>query len=101
MAPASRRLATNSAVSSLSSRTCYGHAVDAQGRGIGAITKNEIARRGQVAVHVFQIPGDSDFAHGIGKAAVLDPETSGAARIIAGHTVHAHADELRDVEAFA
>ena len=43
--------------------------------------------------------GDCHLAHRIGQFAVLDPETRGAAAVIAGHQVGAHADQVGHVEA--
>src|ERR1700687_2221237 len=90
--PASRRLATRSCVSCERSGTCDRHAVHAQGGGVRSEAENEIVRGRKLAIHVLEIAGDRDFADGVGELAIFDPEASGAARIVAGHTVHAHAD---------
>ena len=68
-------------------------------RRIGAVAEFEIVGRRQRAEHVEQMAGDGDLAHRIGALAVLDPEAGGAAAVVAGHHVDAHADQVGDVEA--
>src|SRR5258706_7720136 len=101
MSPAWRNSATRSPVSAASSLSGNRHPLDAQGRCIRAVAEHEIVRRGERAVHVFEIAGNGDLADAVSELSVLDPESGGATRIVARHAVHAHADQLSDVEALA
>ena len=44
--------------------------------------------------------GDGDLGHRLGQRAVADHEAGGAAAVIAGHAVDAHADQFGDVKPF-
>ena len=55
------------------------------------------ADRGNPAVHVTQISGNGDLVHRIGDGAVLDPESAGAAGVIAGDTIDALAHQFGHV----
>src|SRR5262249_1736864 len=48
--------------------------------------------------HLPEVAGDGDLLHGIREFAAFDPESHGAARVIAGREVDAEPYELRDVE---
>ena len=50
--------------------------------------------RATSAEHVDQMSGDRHLADRIGELAVLDPEAGGAAAVVAGHHVDAHADQV-------
>src|SRR5215470_10411351 len=76
-----------------------GEALHAHRRRIGAEAELEIVGGRELTEHVDQIAGDGHFAHGIAALAVLDPEAGGAAAVIAGDLVDAHADEIGDIEA--
>src|SRR5579884_1740410 len=60
-----------------------GQLVDAQGRRIGAGAEFEVACGNEAGEHVFEVAGDGHFADREGDRAVLDPETGGAAAVIA------------------
>src|SRR5688572_19138587 len=53
-----------------------------------------VADRRDVVVHVLEIARDGDLVHREGLHAVLHPITRRAARVVAGHTVHALPHEL-------
>src|SRR5262249_9629996 len=76
-----------------------GQTFQAHGRRIGAEAEVEIIGGRELAEHVDQIAGDGDLADGVAALAVLDPEAGGAAAVVAGHPIDAHADEIGDVEA--
>src|SRR5215468_10726543 len=80
--------------------TGNGETLHAHGRGIGAVAEREVVGRRQRAEHIEQVAGDGDLAHRIGEFAALDPEAGGAAAVVAGHQVDAHADQIVDVESF-
>src|SRR6188508_2281347 len=101
IAPASRTLATSRSRSLFSSGTRHRHSIDAQRRRIGAVAEHEIACGREMLVYLLEVARDGHFAHRIGEFSVLDPVAGRAARIVAGDAVHAHADQLGDVEALA
>src|SRR5262249_20148076 len=78
-----------------------GHLRDEGGGGIDGAAQFEIVGRLEVAKHGLEIGGNGDLAYRKGHRAVFDPEAGGAAAVIAGDTVHPHADELGDEEAAA
>src|SRR5579864_3782977 len=82
-----------------SSRSGDGQTIDAQGWRVDTGLEFEIVGGGEMAIHVLEIAGDGDLADGKGELAVLDPESRGAAAIVAGDAVDAHAHELGDIEA--
>src|SRR5262245_6067084 len=71
-----------------------GHLRHEKGRGIDGAAKFQVVRRLELAEHRPEVRGNGDLAHRIGDGAVLDPEAGGAAAVIAGDAVDAHADEL-------
>src|SRR5947209_20470473 len=85
---------------SLASDTGNGEALHPHGRGIGAVTENEIVGRRERAEDLLEVPRDCDLAHRVGEFAVLDPESGYAAAVIAGDRVCPHADQNGNVETF-
>ena len=53
----------------------------------------------RLAEHVLEIARDGDFRNRKGDLAILDPEAGGAAAVIAGHAIDAHAHQFGDIEA--
>src|SRR4029077_2379738 len=92
-APASRTAAVTwrfrSAWSASDARN--GQALDSHRRRIDAEAEDQIVRRRQAAENVVEVTRNGDLAHRIGQLAVLDPEPGGAAAVVAGHHVGAHA----------
>src|SRR5690349_8741426 len=101
-APASRTVRFRSAASLAmsASATSNRQSFDAHGRRVDAVLESEVVGRRERLEHVEQVAGDRHLADRIAKLAVLDPEAAGAAAVVAGHTVDARADQLRDVKAF-
>src|SRR5580693_894367 len=100
-APASRTASARRAACCCRSTTSVAgnsEALHAHGRRIGAVAEDEVVRRRQALEYFGEVPGDSDFAHRISELAILDPKSRGAAAIIAGHQVDAHADQVGDIE---
>ena len=83
----------------LRSTSGNGQPLDAHCRRVGAIAELEIVGRLKRTKYRDQIARNRDFAHRIAAAAILDPEARRAAAVVAGHRVHARADQLGDVEA--
>ena len=54
---------------------------------------------GDVVEHLLQVAGDGDLLDGEGQLPVFNPQTGGAAGVIAGHHVDAESHQLRDIEA--
>src|SRR5258707_12125398 len=50
------------------------------------------------AHHVLEIAGNRDFLHRVREFAVLDPDSAGSARVVAGDHVHPESDRLGQVE---
>ena len=48
----------------------------------------------------FRLPATVISSTGIGELAAGDPQAGGAARVVAGHQIHAVAEKLGDVQAF-
>src|ERR1700758_2658065 len=99
MRPASRTVSSSNLRSSDASGAGKCHALDADSGGIGAMAEFQVAGRGQAQEHILEIAGDGDFGNGKGDLAILDPETGGAATVVARHAIDAHAHQLSDVEA--
>src|SRR5262245_21207211 len=103
-APASRTASASRSASSArgisASLACNGQPLHPDGRRIDAVTESEIVGRHEGAEDVGEMTRDRDLAHRIGELAVLDPEAGGAAAVIAGHQVDAHANEIGDIKAF-
>src|SRR5947209_2525121 len=79
--------------------SCYGHALDTQRGSCDGATEFQVAAdHRDVAKHVFQIAGHSDFFDGKGELAVIDPQARGSASNVSGHEVHSESQELGDVE---
>src|SRR5882672_7011228 len=99
--PAARTVSTSAGASALRLRSTSGNGqpLDAHRRRVGAIAELEIVRRLERTEYCDQIARDRDFTHRIGAATILDPEPRCATAVVAGHRVHAHADQLGDVEA--
>src|SRR5580692_5796621 len=100
-APASRTASARRAVCRFRSTTSVAgnsEALHAHGRRIGAVAEDEVVSRRQALEYFGQVPGDGDFAHRKSERAVLDPKSGGAAAIVAGHQVDAHADQVGDIE---
>src|SRR5262249_23638465 len=100
-APASRtanarrsRSTTRSASSAANGETLHAH-----GGRIGCETKSQIVGRKERLELVDQVSGDRPLADRVAALAVLDPEAAGAAAVVAGHVIDAHADQVGDVEA--
>src|SRR5262249_33105092 len=104
-APASRTAAARRSRTSARSKSGLpsgnGETLHAHGRRVGAEAEFEIVGGRKPPEHVDQITGDGHLAHRITALAVLDPEARGAAAVIAGHRIDAHADEVGDVEALS
>src|SRR5581483_2754161 len=101
-APASRTALASRAANGTRSSTsvaCNSEALHAQRRRIGAVAEGQVVRRREACEHFVEMAGDGDFADRIGPHAVLDPEAGGAAAVLAGHGVDAHADQIGDVKA--
>src|ERR1700757_1756747 len=81
------------------SATGHGHAVDPEGRCIGAVAEDQIVGGAQLLEHLRQIAGDGDLGNRIGDLAVFDPESGGAPAVVAGDVVDPEADELGAIEA--
>src|SRR5579863_3670847 len=93
--PASRTQTASSAAvlaGSMTSVAGNGHALNAQGRRVYAVAKDQVVRRDETGEHFGKMPGDGDFAHRIGALAVFDPESGSATAIIPGYQIDAHAD---------
>src|SRR5947208_1909360 len=102
-APASRTVSVSSAASramfrSRASTTAKRQSLDAHGRRIDAVAEFQIVGRRQRFEDRQQMACNRHLADGIGDLAVLDPETGGAAAVIAGDAVDAGADQVGDVE---
>src|SRR4029079_11758571 len=102
-APASRTVSCSSAASraqiaSARSASAKRQALDAQRRRIDAVAEFQVVGGNQRFEHRQQMAGDRHLADGKGNLAVLDPESGGAAAVIAGHAVDAGADQVSDVE---
>ena len=67
--------------------------------GVGAVAEFQVAGRRQAAEHVLEVAGDGDFRNRKGDLAILDPEAGGAAAVIAGDAIDAHAHQFGDIEA--
>src|SRR5262249_29019943 len=77
------------------------HFRDLDRRAGDAATIHQIAADDfNVPEHLLQIAGDRNLLDGIGKFAILDPESSGAARIIACHHINTEPDQFGDIESF-
>src|ERR1700722_5136510 len=101
-APASRTDAARRSaarVRSTPSVACNRQALQAHGRRVRPVTECQIVRWFEASEHFQELAGDRDFAHRISQFAILDPETGGAAAIIARHHVDTHADQAGDKEA--
>src|SRR5262249_52385830 len=102
-APPSRTAAASNAAASAALRwpsaSCNGEALQANGRRIGAVAELEIVGGLDRTEHGDEVARDGHLAHRISALAVLDPEAGGAAAVVAGHLVDAHADQLGDIEA--
>src|SRR5215472_1697478 len=99
-APASRTAASKCEASwPTFSYAGNGEALDTNGRRVGAIAKGEIVGRGQRPEHLQQMTGDRHLTHRVGQLTVLDPKPGGAATVVAGHDIGAHADQIGDVQA--
>src|ERR1700710_1143164 len=72
--------------------------LDTHRRSVDAIAEFEVVGRHHRFEYFEQVAGDRHLAHRIGNGAVLDPETGGAAAIVAGHAVDAGADQGGDVK---
>src|SRR5439155_16773786 len=102
-APASRTVSRNSAASraqitSAISASAKRQALDAQRRRVDAVSEFQIVGGNQRFEHWQQMARDRHLADGISDLAVLDPESGGAAAVIAGHPVDAGADQVGDVK---
>src|SRR5678816_3932574 len=74
-----------------------GHVADQDRAGRAAAADQHVAADGGDPLeHVAQVAGDGDFLHGIADLAALDPIARSAARVIAGHHVHAVSEQLGD-----
>src|SRR3569833_2573939 len=56
---------------------------------LGAVVVDIGAHGLDAAEHLLEVAGDRDLLHREGDLAVLHPEATGAARVVAGHVVHA------------
>src|SRR6266542_5812961 len=75
------------------------HRGDAEGRRDSRASPIEVvAHQIDSFQELVEVEGDRDFAHRIGELAVLDPETRGAAREVAGHRVEAEPHHFGDVK---
>src|SRR4051812_48770677 len=99
MPPAARATSSSNFRSSDASGAGKCHALDTDGGGIGAVAEFQVAGRHQAGEHILEIAGDGDFGHGKSDLAILDPEAGGAAAVITGHAIDAHAHQLGDVKA--
>src|SRR6185312_12570531 len=99
MRPASRTVSSSNLRSSDASGAGKCHALDADGGRIGAMTEFQIAGRRQAGEHVLEIAGDGHFGNREGDLAILYPEAGGAAAVITGHAIDAHAHQFGDIEA--
>src|SRR5690606_21603493 len=92
-APASRVAASRSSCSCLREPAMTrlpardGHAVDAQGRRIGAEAEFEVVCRRDTGEHLLEIPGNGDFRDRLRQFAIDDQEPGRAAAVIAGDAV--------------
>src|SRR3569833_439091 len=68
---------------------------------LGAVVVDIGAHGLDAAEHVLEVAGDRDLLHREGDLAVLHPEATGAARVVAGHVVHALPHQLDDEQARA
>src|ERR1035438_8680545 len=69
-----------------------------RGRGHGAAKLQVVANLFHAQQHILQITGNGDLGNRERQFAVAYPQTRGAARVIAGDNVDAHADQFRDIE---
>src|SRR5471030_1141825 len=105
-APASRTASVSNAASRVrTSRTRFRccrlsalasakrQSLDPHRRRIDAVTKFQIVGRHHRFEYFEQMARDRHLAHRIGDLAVLDPETGGAAAVVAGHAVDAGTDQ--------
>src|ERR1035438_3896317 len=69
-----------------------------RGRGHGTAKLQVVANLFHAQQHLLQITGNGDFGNRERELAVAYPQTRGAARVIAGDDVDAHADQFRDIE---
>src|ERR1044072_2975959 len=102
-APASRTVSVNSAASraqiaSAISASAKRQALDAQRRRVDAVAEFQIVGGDERFEHRQQMARDRHLADGIGDLAFLDPETGGAAAVVAGHAVDAGADQVGNVK---
>src|SRR6185437_4749152 len=74
------------------------HAFYSQSGGVGAPLEPEIVGRGEVGEHLEQVPRNGDFRHRLRHRSGPDYEPRPAPAVVARDAVHAHADQLRDVE---
>ncbi len=74
--------------------TGYRHAFDPQCRGVDAVFDFQIIGGAQVREHIVQVAGNGDLADRVGDFAIFDPETTGPARIVAGHAIDAKTDQF-------
>src|SRR3569833_3220865 len=99
MRPASRTVSSSNLRSSDASGAGKCHALDADGGGVCAMAEFQVAGRRQAGEHVLEIAGDGDFGYWDSDLAIFDPETGGAAAVIAGHAIDTHAHQFGDIEA--
>jgi hypothetical protein len=80
----------------------HGHAVDEDRADLlGAAHQHVVADLDDAAQHVLEVAGDGDLLHRVGDLAVLDPVAGSAARVVAGHVIHALAEQFGDQQAAA
>src|SRR5436305_7633440 len=78
------------------------HAIDEDGTAVLGAAHHDVAPHfTDAAEHLQQVARDGDFLHREPDLATLDPEARRAARVIAGHHVHALAHHFGDDEAAA
>src|SRR5579862_1060083 len=71
------------------------HAIEEDGTAMFRAAHDRIGTDGDDALeHVEQVARDRDLFHRMADLAALDPEPGRAARVVAGHVVHALAHEL-------
>src|SRR5271170_3346582 len=101
-APASRTAASSRAeicAKPATSMAGNSQTLHAHGRRIGAVAEGQVVRRLEACEYIAERAGDRDLADRESALAVLDPESGGAAAIVAGHQIDPHADQVGDEKA--
>src|SRR3954447_6901051 len=105
-APASRTVSFSNAASRAKILLCTLPALtsakrqsfNAHRRSIHPIAEFQVVGRHHRFEHLEQMTGDRHLAYRIGDLAVFDPETRGAAAVVASHAIDAGADQISDIK---